>query len=619
MQTTKEQLIDIMKSVPNNGLSNYLSRRNPHLKQEIFNETSFLIKSATFMERVFVIVNDITKDDIICNYCNKNIPDKTKFRIYDITKEDYLRIFCGRSCSRKWQLEYQKQNELSDIDYSLSVMNINELAEFVNNNPYQLVKNNKEIINSIKVYFENQGISYTDRSFREILYIVKNKLGEIPKCPVCGNTVSFNSTKFYATHCSPKCAGSVADVDKKRKQTVNDKYGVDNVMHINITKEKIATTNLEKYGVVSIFQREDIIKNNIKLANQRAFNNFSRFSKTIIPMFTIDEFIGCGYDKEYKWFCKLCDKEFVAWYNNGDLPRCIYCYPKLSSEGEKELFQFVSKYYNCEQRDRTIIKPYELDIVIHDKHIALEYNGIYWHSDKYNADDYHLMKTNLCAERNYKLIHIFENEWRDKKQIVKNRLRHILGKTKYRIGARQCEIKELNNQQKAKFLTKYHIQGNDSSSVKLGAFYKNRLVAVMTFGKQRKVLGRSHEENCWELIRFCTIGNFTITGIANKLLKYFIKSYNPKKIISYADKRWSTGDLYKQLGFKHIHDSSPNYWYTKNFLDLEHRFKFRKSELPKLLENFDPQLTERQNMENHGFARIYDCGSMLFELNLIPT
>jgi len=139
----------------------------------------------------------------------------------------------------------------------------------------------------------------------------------------------------------------------------------------------------------------------------------------------------------------------------------------------------------------------------------------------------------------------------------------------------------------------------------------------MTFGHLRICLG-SNKFNVreYELIRYVTSGH--IVGISSKLLNYFIKNYNPTKIISYADKRWSVGNLYEKIGFKLIGETSPNYWYFYKGEDVRrHRFSFRKDQLAKKLEMFDPSLTEWENMQLNGYDRIWDCGSLKYEMILV--
>jgi hypothetical protein len=272
---------------------------------------------------------------------------------------------------------------------------------------------------------------------------------------------------------------------------------------------------------------------------------------------------------------------------------------------------------NIQTNNRTLIKPLELDIVLPDQKIAIEYNGLYWHSESNNINStYHLYKTNKCKELGYRLIHIFEDEWIFKRNIVKNRLKSLMGKN-YKLYARKCTVQEIDTKTKQRFLDKYHIQGGDKANIKLGAFYKNRLVGVMTFSKPRIALGSKGKEGAYELSRFCTLGSFNITGLASKFLSYFKSHYDYTEIISYSDLRWNTGKTYEKIGFEYSHTSKPNYWYCKT-QKREHRFKYRKSELPKLLENFDKSLSERENMLNHNFHIVWDCGNNVYRLNKNP-
>lgn len=297
---------------------------------------------------------------------------------------------------------------------------------------------------------------------------------------------------------------------------------------------------------------------------------------------------------------------------------CPMCNDFNSSSAQKEIHNFVAKFFNDAHSDNKILNGQELDVFVPKLNIAIEYNGVYWHSDLQGKDkNYHLNKTRLCQQKGIRLIHIFENEFINKEKIVKARLKNILNSNKYKIAARKCFVKQISSKIKNKFLEKYHIQGSDRSSSNLGLFYKGRVVAVMTFCKNRKALGKLHINGEWELSRFATISNFSIVGGAGKLLKYFERTYKPTKITSYADKRWSEGNLYEKLGFNKARESKPNYWYFKKREKLYHRFNFRKSELPKKLQTFDPNKTEWENMRENGWNRIWDCGNLVFEKTYI--
>ena len=133
----------------------------------------------------------------------------------------------------------------------------------------------------------------------------------------------------------------------------------------------------------------------------------------------------------------------------------------------------------------------------------------------------------------------------------------------------------------------------------------------MTFSIPSIAKGGKTEEGVFELNRFCSEKGIVCTGIASRMFKYFVTNYNPKEVFSYADIRWSKGDLYKKLGFNFVGRSNPNYWYIDG-QDRIHRFNFRKSVLEKKLDNFSESLTEVENMVNNGFTRIWDCGNLKF-------
>lgn len=270
------------------------------------------------------------------------------------------------------------------------------------------------------------------------------------------------------------------------------------------------------------------------------------------------------------------------------------------------------------QQDRDLINPFEIDFVIPKHNVGIEFNGIYYHSEHNGGKDrkYHLNKTIRCDEKGYQLIHIFENEYIKKFPLLKFKIRSILSKNKYKIFARKCVVREISPSTKRRFNEKYHMQGDSKSCVNLGLFYKNRLIQTMTFSKRRKALGSKHVDGEYELSRMSSIKGFNVVGGASKLLKYFENNYNPKKLISYADRRWSKGNVYYKLGFSFIRNTPPNYWYFyKKRADkpLHHRYKFAKHTLSKQLESFDPNLTEWENMKNNHYDRIWDSGNMLFE------
>ncbi len=308
--------------------------------------------------------------------------------------------------------------------------------------------------------------------------------------------------------------------------------------------------------------------------------------------------IGC---KKHGIFLQLPNNHLMG-------SHCPKCKNKISKP-EAEIFEFISSYVEAKQNDRKILKGLELDILIPTLKIAFEFNGLYFHSDRVKEDTYHKAKSELCKDKGVKLYHIFEDEWLHKKDIVKSKILNILGRTENKVYARKCEIKMVSSKDSTKFLKENHLQGSVNSKIKIGLYYKDELVSLMTLGALRKNLGRKSEEGSYEMVRFCNKLNTSVIGAASKLQKYFESSYKPKQIISYADLRWSDGKLYHTLNYELSHTTKPNYFYVIGN-KRENRFNYRKSIL--VDKGYDSNLTEKQIMRNLGNYRIYDVGSLCF-------
>jgi len=305
----------------------------------------------------------------------------------------------------------------------------------------------------------------------------------------------------------------------------------------------------------------------------------------------------------------LYDSHYNGFQQGHRCPECMKSFQV--SRGEKEVLEVI-KNMNIDvlENNRTLINS-ELDIVIPSKKIAIEYCGLYWHSELQGKNqNYHLKKLEKCESIGMRLITIFEDEWLVKKDIIEKRLKHILGLSQNNIGARKCEIQEIEGIQAKPFVNLYHIQGNLPSLIKLGAFYNSELVSVMTFSKLSISKGSISQPDIYEISRFCS--NVPVVGIAGKFISYFTKTYKPKHIITFADRRWDTGEVYEKIGFKKIGYTKPNYWYFQTNTKKYHRFNFRKNVLDKKLEIFDPEKSEWENMKNNGWDRIWDCGNIKF-------
>jgi very-short-patch-repair endonuclease len=416
------------------------------------------------------------------------------------------------------------------------------------------------------------------------------------------------------------------EIIEKMKETNKGRYGVDFTIQTPEAKENLLKKNNSLFGSKYFFS-SDIHKNRLKeekLKNLTLFfnNNNLRFDYGAYTTLRKKSGEHLQYNK-YLVTCNVCKTNFEAILVNSSIV-CRSCYPRTStSKIQGELSEFI-KSLNVKflENTRKIINPLELDFYFESENVAIELNGNYRHSEIGGDKDkkYHLNKTLLCNEKGIKLIHVYEDEWILKREIVKSRIKNALGVIEDKIFARKCKINNISNEEKKNFLINNHIQGNSVDSVRLGLFYNDDLVSVMTFSKLRIATGiKNSNEGDWELARFSSKLNTNVVGGFSKLIKHFKSNYKCNKIITYADCRYSGIEpsklAYINSGFKYLSTSRPSYYYMKksDYIIRLHRYSMTKHTL---LERFggDKNKTEWQLAIDNGYDRIWDCGSMKFIL-----
>lgn len=279
------------------------------------------------------------------------------------------------------------------------------------------------------------------------------------------------------------------------------------------------------------------------------------------------------------------------------------------SNAEEEILQF------CKQTRpdlewlssvKNLIPPYEIDIVCHDIKLAIEYCGIYWHSELRGKDKfYHRNKMLLCKEAGYELITIFETDPID---IVKSILSIKMGVSK-RLMARKCSLAKIHPKIASQFHAENHLHGSVGGSLHLGLLYENELVYLASFGKNR-----FSRDDSWECTRMTGAKGITVAGGPSRLFKEFKRLYPGKTLTTFADLRFGSGKNY-DYHMKRLNDSLPNYRYFKigDQTKLYSRNAFQKHKLKKF-KSYDENLTEWQIMQAEGYDRIWDCGNAKFQI-----
>ena len=540
-----------------------------------------------------------------------------------------------------------------------------------------------------------------NKSFSERLFIYFNPHAT-GLCKVCGRPTKFRNFKSgYPIYCSSKCSNSDPDKKETCRQTVINRYGVENVSKSSVVKDRICNTFkekygvewvgqskevqakqkatcIEKYGVPTPFQMDDFQEKSIQTCRKKYGTDYAVQSQEVKSKITasyIDKtgFTNPSYNPDVidkrretnfknfdgKWFtqtdemtqsnhglflnrhkniigetdstyivscednkCTLCESKTFEIDKNVFVQRssqsAVICPIKLplmgnASLAETELLDYIKSIYDgeIETGDRSIISPLELDIVIPDKHIAIEFNGVFWHSD-FNprmCKTYHRDKSLKCRDKGYQLLHIWEDDWYNRKDIIKDYIKSKLGLCSKRIYARKCHVREIDAHTARLFVNSNHIQGYSNATYKIGLFYDDVLVSVMLVGKLRDMMGSKPKDGYYEIYRVVSREDTEVVGGFSKMLKYFERTYNPECIITYGDLCYTLGNVYLKCGFTDEGLSSPCYSWQINGVRY-HRSNFMKCKLEECRK--DPSLTEDQAMRSRHAYKVWDAGKIKF-------
>jgi G:T-mismatch repair DNA endonuclease (very short patch repair protein) len=508
-------------------------------------------------------------------------------------------------------------------------------------------------------------------SISEALFRLKN--GNIRPVCSCGAKVSFlNKTGQYARFCSPRCGQLNAGTKSLREQTNIERYGVSNAggfgteqhkisiltkynvqhpMQSDIVKTKNQNTNLKKYNVTNPFAA-DIVKKKIRdtnIAKYGVSNNMQRKEikdkfrdqdgnwKPVITNFekrrqnkletdtkkVIErlngKFLLLSSPKSFR-YSELhtvqhleCGTIFQSPLYGGVIPRCFTCDPLLhgTSKIEIQVQQFIKDLGIEIETRRRILDGKEIDIFVPSKNIGFEINGIYWHSELNGINSkYHLDKTLIAEKNGITLVHLFEDDIRNHWNAVCSVIKSKLG-LNVKIAARKCEAKQIDTALANAFCEQNHMRGKAKCQYAIGLYHNDNLIMVGTFARPR--YGKS-DLGDYELIRMCSTSGITIVGGVSKLMRAFAKLHAVKKILTYADRSHSTGAAYKAAGFSLRRITPPSFWYFQPNEGVRHHpSHLRKYKLERIYNDLDKTKTERELLEERGWARIWDCGQYVFE------
>lgn len=525
--------------------------------KELFNYINNTITDEMpFMEKVYLIINDETKSRT-CK-CGTRLRFESIFYGYKLCSNktckymnDYIQEQTKKSNMKKYGVEYPFQ--------------LKEVQE-------KIQKTFKEKYNGNPVYDENIKNKIIKTNIERYGHAVPAKSELIRKKII--NTLS-------------KMAGSeiispfsLPAIREKNKQNNLIRYGVEYPLQSKEVRKKINNNLQEKYGVFNpSYIGRDKIKNILKDKEK-----FIELVTTYESSALVAEYIDVDISTVQK-YANIYDIGF-----------------RRTSKYEKEIEIFLTSLnINFKKNDRSLIWPKEIDFLIPEYNLGIELHGIYWHSEKQGkTKDYHYSKFVELKNKGFNLIQIYDNEWRDKTDIIKKYLINRFNKTCNKVGARKTNITEIKSSIANKFLNLHHIQGSTTQISKAyGAYYNTDLIGVMTF---------LNKKNEWELTRFAT--SINCPGLFSKMLKYFTNNNKSINIIkTFSDNRWFSGDLYYKTGWERVADILPTYFYT-DYNNIWHRFNFRKNAIERKYGLDITNKTEKQLINVLGLDKIWDAGKV---------
>lgn len=434
---------------------------------------------------------------------------------------------------------------LDEISFTNTV---NEWFTMAKNKAFVLSKTNIDFISDLIIKTINVvPHDNTNLKISERLFIIKNNISEHPKCEYC-NTNSYFLNRFdgYSRTCKHH-NNNIARIKKIE----------------NLHKRIKSNFNYEKYNIVEL-------PNNLKN------------DKLIIQ-------------------CKKCGKISKLFIGNGLISRlydkklCMYCENSIS-KSEEEVFDFISSIYNGEiihhENGRKIIPPQELDFYIPKFKLAIEFDGVYWHSETFGNKDinYHINKTKLCEENGIKLIHLFENEWNSKRQIVKSMISSELGIFNRILSANDCEVISLNESESISFQDKNWISSYKKSDINLALKYKDKIVSLLSL---------KNNDNKWDINCFCNRIGYNVIDSFTTLINHFKSIYKKSIIRLIVDRRWFNGTEFNNI-INTVEYSSPNTFY------------FNCGYKIKLLSETEFKNIDKIKAKRYG--KIYDCGNIILTI-----
>lgn len=496
-----------------------------------------------------------------------------------------------------------KETKLSEIS-NITTIDIHILKDIIVNeykifseDEYELYKNKMNSISKVKMHKEKPR-THSDESKKKTSETLRNRYEDKSK-----------KEEFLEKHhkTSLKNNGFVSCFENKEiqnniKKTNLEKYGSEYYMGSKDFIKKSEDTKLERYGNEHYVNPKKISESLKKMTYSQRLERFKRMKNSKLKKYGTLSLVNMDKVKE------TCLEKYGVPYNCMT-EQCVNSGSVISSFNKK--FSEVLNEFDIENEFEFKIENLSYDIKIKNSNILIEIDPTYTHNStigpqfsKFKRDpvyqQYHSDKTKLALDNGYHCIHVFD--WDDWNKII-----NLINPNKEVIYARKCKIKEVSKEDTKNFENTYHLQNYcQGQEIRIGLYYNEELVELMTFGKPR--YNKNYQ---YELLRLCS-SDKQVTGGSQKLFKYFIDNYNPESIISYCDNSKFSGEVYKKLGFELKDFGKPTcIWFNGKNKITDNLLRQRGAD-QLLGTNYGKGTSNKEIMIDHGFVEVYDCGQSVW-------
>jgi len=533
------------------------------------------------------------------SYIKNLIEKKPRSWIYDLKKSEWLEDIEIIAQQNKTSLQGAVYIILNDFNPKCKYGNLMKFTWFSNGFSY-CGKSNECRCNK-----ESSKQKFKETSLKR--YGTEHPMqNEIIQKRSCNSTIKKYGVKYTS---------QIKESRIKAKETSLKRYGTEHPMQNENIKRKCLESNIKNHGGI-LSARHPKIKEKIKNTNLRRYGvsnyTYHLMDKEVKEILLDEEkFKNYIEDKSIQYAAKDLSVDPVTISKYVRLYQCDSLIQKSKSIYEFQIENILKELgIRFEQNTKQIIPPQELDFYLPDYNVAIEINSNYWHSELAGKKDkyYHYNKWLACQKKGIDLYSYFEDELRDKLNVIEAKIRYLTNQNTCVIGARKCTIKNIDYHQEHEFLTKYHIQGPTKARNKtIGAFYHDKLVAIFSWHLRKHYL---------EITRFATNLEASYPGLFSKMMKHMINELNYKgQIVSFSNNSHSNGGVYRASGFQIEKIFGPAYWYTRDYITRENRQKYMKSKIAKKFGIDVSNKTEWDLMQELGYDRIWDSGKIKWVYN----